>query len=136
MSVLLPVRYPQCGPRDAVKDRLYDQLRVKPAITQATASLIPCGSCNGHQGRTDSGYKEVHGDYWYDKPVPDIEGDYALAYDLLLCNKCLKKRNNNLITGRSGNTACVILKGPVTDVMVISREQVALQPSAGKRHVD
>ena len=37
---------------------------------------------------------------------------------------------------RSGNTAYVMLKGHVTDVMVISGEEVALQPSAGKRNVD
>ena len=61
--------------------------------------------------------------------------EYTLAYDLLLCNMFLKNRNCHLITDRSGNTN-VIPKGPVTDVMVISGEKVALQPSAGKRHVD
>ena len=60
---------------------------------------------------------------------------YALAYGLLLCNMCLKKRNSHLITDRSSNAACDILKVPVTDVMVISGEEVALQPSAGKRLV-
>ena len=59
----------------------------------------------------------VHGDYGYDKPVPDIEGDrileYAFAYDLLLFNMCLKKRNGHLITDRSVNTTCFISKGPV-----------------------
>ena len=119
---------------DAVKNRLYDQLRVMPVITPASSSLIPYGGCNGHGGRTGSGYKEVHDDYGYDTPVPDIEGErilkYALAYDLLLCNMCLKKRNSHLIT------ACVILKGHVTNVMVISVKEAALQPSAGKRHVD
>ena len=127
---MLHVCSPQCGPRDAVKDRLYDQLRAMPAITQATASLIPYGGCNGHGGRTGSGYKEVHGNYGYDKPVADIEGErilqYALAYNLLLCNMCLKKRNSQLITDRSGNTTCVISEGPVTDVIVISVKEVAL----------
>ena len=57
-------------------------------------------------------------------------------FDLLLCNMCLKNRNCHLITERSGNAACIISKGPVTDVMFSSGEEVALQPSAGKRHVD
>ena len=48
----------------------------------------------------------------------------------------LKKRNSHLITDMSGNTACVISKWPVTDVMVISGVEAALQQSAGKRHVD
>ena len=43
---------------------------------------------------------------------------------------CLKNCNSHLITNRSGDTACVISKGPVSDVMV------TLQPSPGKRHVD
>ena len=34
---------------------------------------------------------------YMDKPVPDIEGERilenALAYDLLLCNMCLKKQS-------------------------------------------
>ena len=111
-----------------------------PAITPTSASLIPYGDCNDHAGRAGSGYKELHGDYGYYTPVPDIEGgmilEYALAYDLLLYNMCLKKRNSHLITDRSSNTACDISKVPVTDVMVISGEEVALQPSAGKRHVD
>ena len=59
--------------------------------------------------------------------------EYALTYDLLFCNMCLKKRNSRLITDRSGNTAYVISKGPATDVMIISVKEVALQPSAGKR---
>ena len=75
-----------------------------PAITPASSSLIPYGGCNGHGGRTGSGYKEVHGDYGYDKPVIDIEGErileYALANDLLLCIMRLKKCNSHLITDK------------------------------------
>ena len=66
-----------------IKDKFYflhDQLPAMPAITPASASLIPYGDCNGHGGRTGSGYKEVHGNYGYDKPVPDIEGDRILEY--------------------------------------------------------
>ena len=111
-----------------------------PEMTPASASLIPHGDCYGHGSRTGSGYKEVYGDYRYDKPVPDIGGEgimeYTLTNDLLLCNIYLKKCNSHHITDRFGNTACVISRGPVTDVMVISGEEVALQPSAGKRHVD
>ena len=66
-----------------------------PAITPASVSLVPYGNCNGHGGKTGSGFKEIHGNYGYDKQVQDIEGErileYALAYDLLLCNKCLEK---------------------------------------------
>ena len=87
-----------------------------PTITPDSASLIQYGDCNGHGGRTGSGYKEVHGDYGYDMPGPDIEVerilDYALAYVLLLCNMFLKICNSHLVTDRLGNTVCVISKGP------------------------
>ena len=91
MSVLLHVCSPQCSPRDAVKDHLYDQLRAMPAISSATASLIPYGGCNSNGGRTGPGYKDIHGDYHgYDKPVPDTVGEsileYALSQNLLFCN--------------------------------------------------
>ena len=54
--------------------------------------------------------------------------EYALAYDLLLCNMCLKKHSSSLITYRSGYTATQIdfvlfqkgLCKLVTDVIVIS----------------
>ena len=76
--------------------------------------------------------------YGYDKPVTDIEVEeileYASAYNLLLCNMCLKKCNSHLITDRPGYTECVISKWPISDVMVISGKEVALQQSASKRH--
>ena len=44
--------------------------------------------------------------------------EYAFVYDLLLYIMYLKKRNSHFIIDRSGNTVCVISKGPVTDMMV------------------
>ena len=92
---MLPVCSLQCGPRDAVKDRLYDQLRTMPAIAPASAvssHMVIVMSTEAEQALV---LKRKHGNNGYDRPVQDIEGErileYALAYDLLLCNKCLKK---------------------------------------------
>ena len=53
--------------------------------------------------------KDVYGGCGHGKPNPDMEGErileYAWAYDLLLCNMCLKERNSHLITYRSGYSA-------------------------------
>ena len=69
----------------------------------------------------------------------DLEGErileYVLAYDLPLGNMCLKKRNNSLITYRSGNIATLIdfvlfqksMCKLATDVMTFSRTDVAMQ---------
>ena len=61
--------------------------------------------------------------------------EYALAFDLLLGNTCFKKRDSHLITYKSGNAATQIdfilfrsaMPRLVTDVKVISGEEVALQ---------
>ena len=57
---------------------------------------------------------------------------------LMICSSVTCASRNATITSLQAGQGipCVISKGPVTDVMVIPREQVALQPSAGKRHVD
>ena len=88
MLRLLSVYATQYGLSDSVKDLFYDQLRAVTAMIPASEFLIPCGDWNGHVGSTGSSYKEVHGGYG--KPDPDSESEriqeYALAYDLFLCN--------------------------------------------------
>ena len=135
----LSVYAPQCGLSDSVKDLFYDQLRAVTAMIPASEFLIPCGDWNGHVGSTGSGYKDVYGGYWYGKPDPDSEGErileYALAYDLILCNTCFKKLDSHFITYRSSNTATQIdfvlfkksLRKLAMDVKVIPGEEVALQ---------
>ena len=75
----------------------------------------------------------------YGRPEPDAEGErileYALAFNLLLGNTCLKKRDSHLITYKSGNIAtkidfilfCRTMRKLVTDVKVIPGGEVALQ---------
>ena len=75
----------------------------------------------------------------YGRPKPDVQGErileYALAVDLLLGNTCFKKLYSHLITYKSGNIAtqidfilfCRTMHRLVTDVKVITGEEVALQ---------
>ena len=41
----------------AIRDRLYDQLHNHACNNTRISILIPSGDCNGHGGRTGSGYK-------------------------------------------------------------------------------
>ena len=51
----------------------------------------------------------MHSGIGYDRLEPDVEGErtleYALAFNLLLGNKCFKKSDSHLITYKSGNVA-------------------------------
>ena len=135
----LSVYAPQSGLSDEVKDLFFDQLRAVTARIPASEFLIPCGDWNGHVGRAGTGYREVHGGMGYGRLEPDVEGErileYALAFDLLLGNTCFKKHDSHLITYKSGNIATQIdfilfrrtMRKLVTDVKVISGEEVALQ---------
>ena len=81
----------------------------------------------------------MHGGMGYGRPEPDAEGErileYPLAFDLILGNTCFKKRDNHLITYKSGNIATQIdfilfrrsMGKLVTDVKEIPSEEVALQ---------
>ena len=75
----------------------------------------------------------------YGRPEPDVEGErtleYALAFDLLLGNTCLKKRDSHLISYKSGKHSHTDRLHPFLqdheqtcqDVKVIPGEEVALQ---------
>ena len=93
---------PQSGLSDEAKDLFFDQLRAVTARMPGSVFLIPCGDWNGHVGRAGTGYREGHGGMGYGLPEPDVEGErtleYALAFNLLLKNTCLKKRESHLIT--------------------------------------
>ena len=97
----LSVYAPQSGLSDEVKDLFFDQLPALTARIPGSEFLIPYGDWNGHVGHAGTGYREVHGGMGYGRPEPDVEDErtleYALAFDLLLGNTSLKKRDSHLI---------------------------------------
>ena len=135
----LSVYAPQSGLSDEVKDLFFDQLRAVTARIPASEFLIPCRDWNSHVGRAGTRYREVHGGMGYGRLEPDVEGErileYTLAFDLLLGNTCFKRHDSHLIMYMSGNIAmqidfilfCWTMRKLVTDVKVISGEEVALQ---------
>ena len=66
---------------DEVKDLFFDQLR---AVTAGI--LVSYRDWNRHVCSAGTGYRGVHGGMGYGRPEPDVEVEYALAFDLLLRN--------------------------------------------------
>ena len=119
------------------------------SVIPASAFLIPRGDCDDHGSLTGSGYKEANGGCGYGKSGgcgygksggcgygksggcgygksdPIIENarimENALAYDLLLGNTCLKKRDSHLITYRSCSTAFQVALFAITNECVHAR---------------
>ena len=135
----LSVYAQQCGPSDADKDLIYDQLRAVTTRIPALELLTHCGDWNGYVGRTVAGFREVCGGFVYGTLDPDTEGqrilEYALAYDLRIGNTCFKKQDSHLITYKSGQAATQIdyimfrkrMRNFVKEVKVIPGEEVAPQ---------
>ncbi|XP_017233037.1 uncharacterized protein LOC108207083 [Daucus carota subsp. sativus] len=72
--------------------------------------LFVGGDFNGHIGARADGYQGVHGGFGYD--VRNDNGstllEFATAHDLVIVNSCFCKRDDNLITFRSGEHATQI----------------------------
>lgn len=72
--------------------------------------LFVGGDFNGHIGARADGYQGVHGGFGYG--VRNDNGstllEFATAHDLVIVNSCFRKRDDNLITFRSGGHATQI----------------------------
>ncbi|XP_017228986.2 uncharacterized protein LOC108204180 [Daucus carota subsp. sativus] len=72
--------------------------------------LFVGGDFNGHIGARADGYQGVHGGFGYG--VRNDNGstllEFVTAHDLVIVNSCFRKRDDNLITFRSGGHATQI----------------------------
>ncbi|XP_063941325.1 uncharacterized protein LOC135149527 [Daucus carota subsp. sativus] len=72
--------------------------------------LFVGGDFNGHIGARADGYQGVHGGFGYG--VRNDNGstllEFATAHDLVIVNSSFRKRDDNLITFRSGGHATQI----------------------------
>ena len=114
---------------DAVKDRLYDQLRAMPAITQTihtSSHMVVVMATEAGQTQVTKRYMVTSG-MTSQSQILRARGSWNMHW-LMICSSvtCASRNASHLITDRSGNRVCVISKGHVTDVTVIYVKEVAL----------
>ena len=103
---IVNVYAPQVGLDEETKRLFWEDLdEVVQGIPQSEGLLIG-GDFNGHIGSRREGYEMVHGGFGYG--VRNSGGvsilDFAVAYDLSIVNSFFRKREEHLITFKSGST--------------------------------
>ena len=92
---------------ESKKDTFFFNLLSCISIVPAEEMLLVCGDCNGHVGKTSSGFEGLHGGHGYG--VRNPEGtrilEQCFAADLVITNTFFTKCDSQLLTFRSGN-AC------------------------------
>ncbi|KAM1110894.1 hypothetical protein ACFX19_010231 [Malus domestica] len=95
---------PQVGLDTSSKEKFWEDIGdLVQGIAQTEKSFIG-GDLNGHVGRETGNYGGFHGGHGFGERNEDGEAilDFAMAYDLFLANTFFKKREEHVITYKSG----------------------------------
>ena len=103
---VMSVYAPQVGLGDGHKEKFWEDLEgVLLEIPQGEMVFIG-GDLNGHVGRDGDGYIGVHGGHGFgnrNEEGKDIL-EFSVAYDLMVTNTFFKKREEHLVTYKSGSS--------------------------------
>ncbi|KAM7489846.1 hypothetical protein LguiB_027330 [Lonicera macranthoides] len=101
---------PQVGCEEHLKIKFWEDLEGLIQDIPLREKIFLGGDLNGHVGSSSENYRGVHGGYGIG--VVNTEGksilDFSSAYDLMVANTCFKKREEHLITYKSGATCSQI----------------------------
>jgi len=96
---------PQIGLAEEIKKQFWEDLDLVIQDVPRSEKLVIGGDFNGHIGAGVGGYDTTHGGFGYG--VSNNGGvsilDFAVAYDLLAVNSYFKKKEDHLVTFRSGS---------------------------------
>ncbi|KAM1176204.1 hypothetical protein ACFX19_029118 [Malus domestica] len=97
---------PQVGLDMSSKEKFWEDLGDLVQGIAQTEKLFIGGDLNGHVGRETSNYGGFHGGHGFGERNEDGEAilDFAMAYDLFLANTFFKKREEHVITYKSGSS--------------------------------
>ncbi|XP_045452741.1 craniofacial development protein 2-like [Melitaea cinxia] len=101
---VVSVYAPQTGCDDSMKERFWEDFDAVIMKVPECEEIYIGGDFNGHVGRMNDGYERVHGGRGYGVRNRDGEAllEAALAFDLAIANTFYRKREQHLITYRSG----------------------------------
>ncbi|KAM2872431.1 hypothetical protein FF1_019947 [Malus domestica] len=97
---------PQVGLDTSSKEKFWEDLGDLVQGIAQTEKLFIRGDLNGHVGRETGNYGGFHGGHGFGERNEDGEAilDFAMAYDLFLANTFFKKREEYVITYKSGSS--------------------------------
>ena len=95
---------PQIDLLDKVKKRFWEDLDMIVHDVPRSEKLFIEGDFNGHIGGDLGGYESAHGGFGFGARNSGevVVLDFAIAYDLLVVNSLFKKREDQLVTFKSG----------------------------------
>jgi len=91
---------PQAGLGEEIKSKFWEDLEGLIQMITGVEKVIIGGDLNGHVGKDENGYREIHREYGFGEI--NNEGkyilDFAMAYGLIIINTRFKKWDEHLIT--------------------------------------
>ena len=95
---------PQVGLNESAKRQLWEDLDGLIRVVPSSEKLFIGGDLNGHVGTTSVGFEAVHGGFGYGSRNQEGEKvlDFTIAFDLMIANTFLRKRESHLVTFSSG----------------------------------
>ncbi|XP_045449635.1 craniofacial development protein 2-like [Melitaea cinxia] len=101
---IVSVYAPQTGCDDSMKERFWEDFDAVIMRVPECEEIYIGGDFNGHVGRMNDGYERVHGGRGHGVRNRDGEAllEAALAFDLAIANTFYQKREQHLVTYRSG----------------------------------
>ena len=102
---VVSVYAPQIGLSDEVKKRFWEDLDLFVQDVPRSEKIFIGGDFNGHFGGNSGGYEAVHGGFGFGERNSGGVAvlDFAIAYDLLVVNSLFKKKEDHLVTFKSGS---------------------------------
>lgn len=97
---------PHTGLTEVEKKNFWDCLDELVSLVPAGQMLYLGGDFNGHIGARAEGYVGIHGGFGFgtrNEGGKDLL-EFAMAHELVIVNSCFKKRDDHLITFRSGGS--------------------------------
>ena len=120
MLNIFSVYVPQVGCSQQEKDQFYENLESEMRRIPLHEELVIGGDLNGHVGKDRTNFEMEHGGHGYGQQNPEGESilSFAQAYNLVVANTYFQKKDEHLITYKSGDRCSTV------DYIITRREKL------------